>query len=522
MKTVHLLLILLAASGTARASSAKVDSLKRVLQSQAPVDKAEVLWAIAYELFDVDNPQALFYAERAYHEVWAKGDSLQIVKVGTTYGQLLRRLGYVDNAIEILTKTLSVAKRNVLKKYIKMLLNALSIAYNEKEEWDKAMEYTVESLILRREDRDSSEIALALLNLGFINYRFGDAPRAITQLEEALLFANPRKDMRTLLLCYQNLGASHAQLNNCKLADAYFLKAITLNRKLEPNAGLSNLLRGFASTKFSCGELDSAKYYASISLSMALTQSNIFDIAVSATVLSKIELQNNNLELSLKYIKLADSVISPTGYSDVLLDVLEQKVKCYLKTGDSEKTMRLIESLFSKRDLRKKDEINSRLRQVQIQYAQKENLDKLKLQASMLEFRDQAISTQRMFLVGVVALLAVVLVLLMELWKAYTQKKQVNAKLDAIVVERTAELVRQRDIIRHNFDEQRIVKRSASGELVVLSNSLSGLLHLARVDKASDRGDYLERAEQLVEKVKGLANRLGEEPHDHGGFRIEP
>ncbi len=93
MKIVQPLLVLVLLAGPVRlqASNPKVDSLLRVLQTHATADRAEVLWGIAYELFDIDNGQAVFYAERAYHEVWAKGDSLQIVKVGTTYGQLLRR-----------------------------------------------------------------------------------------------------------------------------------------------------------------------------------------------------------------------------------------------------------------------------------------------------------------------------------------------------------------------------------------------------------------------------------------------
>lgn len=521
MKTVHLLLILLAASGTARASSAKVDSLKRVLQSQAPVDKAEVLWAIAYELFDVDNPQALFYAERAYHEVWAKGDSLQIVKVGTTYGQLLRRRSYLDRSMEISKRLLPIAKRHDFRKYTKILLNSLAIAYDELDEIDKAFAFYHESLDLRRLDRDSSEIAVALLNLGYLNYELLDASRAITLLEEALLYANPRKDPRSTMMCYFNLGASYSLMGQCDVAESYYWRAISMIENISEVGVMSDVFRGIAWTNYSCGKLDSAKYYAIRSLDQSISQMNIYSAAYSCLILSKVELDRRNFDSSSKYLKLADSLAAPSRYQSLHAEILEQKAKFFIEIGHSEEAMHAMREYLVHQDSQSAYR-KSKIRQVQIQYAQKENLEKLKLQASMLEFRDKAISTQRMFLVGVVALLAVVLVLLMELWKAYTQKKQVNAKLDAIVVERTAELVRQRDIIRHNFDEQRIVKRSASGELVVLSNSLAGLLHLARVDKASDRGDYIERAEQLVEKVKGLANRLGEEPHDHGGFRIEP
>lgn len=522
MKTVHLLLILLAASGVARASGAKVDSLKRVLQSQAPVDKAEVLWAIAYELFDVDNPQALFYAERAYHEVWAKGDSLQIVKVGTTYGQLLRRRSFIDRSMEVSMLLLPIAKRHDFRKYTKILLNSLAIVYDELDEIDKAFAFYHESLDLRRIDGDSSEIAVALLNLGYLNYELLDANRAIILLEEALQYSNPKKDPRSTLMCYFNLGASYSLMGQCSIAESYYWKSISMIKEIDEVGVTCDVLRGFAWTSYSCGKLDSAKFYAVKALDQSISQMNVYSAAASSLVLSKVELDRKNFDLSSKYLRLADSLAASSKYQQLYADVLEHKTSFYIEIGHSKEAISAMRDYLAFQNLQSSNR-KSKIRQAQIKYAQKENLEKLKLQASMLEFRDKAISAQRMFLVGMIALLAVVLVLLMELWRAYNQKKQVNARLDAIVVERTAELVKQRDIIRHNFDEQRIVKRSASGELVVLSSSLSGLLHLARLDKTSDRDDYILRAEQIVEKVKGLANRLGEDPHSSsGGMRIGP
>lgn len=66
MKNVHPFLIFLCLGvfpGLAPAMNPKVDSLLRVLESNAPGNKVEVLWGIAYELFDVNNSEALFYDE---------------------------------------------------------------------------------------------------------------------------------------------------------------------------------------------------------------------------------------------------------------------------------------------------------------------------------------------------------------------------------------------------------------------------------------------------------------------------
>lgn len=510
MKTVHLLLILLAASGVARASSAKVDSLKRVLQSQAPVDKAEVLWAIAYELFDVDNPQALFYAERAYHEVWAKGDSLQIVKVGTTYGQLLRRRSFIDRSMEVSMLLLPIAKRHDFRKYTKILLNSLAMAYQELGEIDKAIILNHESLDMRRVDNDSSEIASALVNLGYMNYLLLDASRAIAILNEALLYMNPKKDIRNIMLCHINLAASYSLMGQCDVAETYYWKSISATKIITEVGIICDVNRGIAWMKYFCGKLDSAKFYASHSLGQSIVQMNIYSATMSSLILSRVELEKGNYKLSFNYLKLADSLIASAKYPELYSDVLEQKMKYFIEVGDSKEAVKAMQIYLTHQDQQKALRRNSRIRQVQIQFAQKENLEKLKLQASMLEFRDKAISAQRMFLVGVIALLAVVLVLLMELWRAYKQKKQVNERLDAIVVERTAELVKQRDIIRHNFDEQRVLKQNASRALLGLGSSLDGLVYLIRVDKGTEQQEYLKRMENALSNLKHIAGRLGD------------
>ena len=92
MMKLFSLMALMAYSGIGVAQNKKLDSLRGVLDDNPGSASAQVLWGIAYELFDVDNAEALEYAEKAYKKVWDTNDSLMIVKVGTTYGQLLRRM----------------------------------------------------------------------------------------------------------------------------------------------------------------------------------------------------------------------------------------------------------------------------------------------------------------------------------------------------------------------------------------------------------------------------------------------
>ena len=61
MKTIKAISLLgwVLAAGTLAAQNPKVDSLLHALETNPTADRAEMLWGVAYELYDVDNATAL-------------------------------------------------------------------------------------------------------------------------------------------------------------------------------------------------------------------------------------------------------------------------------------------------------------------------------------------------------------------------------------------------------------------------------------------------------------------------------
>ncbi|MBS1542013.1 MAG: hypothetical protein JST14_00125, partial [Bacteroidetes bacterium] len=79
MKTVIVVMILVvwtAGEGLAQ-DQRKIDSLKSMLTGTTDQKSYPLLWGLAYELYDVNNPEAVFYARRAHEVALQMGDSLQ-------------------------------------------------------------------------------------------------------------------------------------------------------------------------------------------------------------------------------------------------------------------------------------------------------------------------------------------------------------------------------------------------------------------------------------------------------------
>ena len=146
MKYIGLLIITIQFSFLSAQSQNRiplVDSLKKVAAFAKPTDTSmyKVVFKIAYELFDVDNQEAVLYGDQAYRLALLSGDSLQITRSGRLFGQLLRRTDRLGDAISQFLTVLPIAERNGFVEEEKRILNALAIAYNFQAVYDKALYY---------------------------------------------------------------------------------------------------------------------------------------------------------------------------------------------------------------------------------------------------------------------------------------------------------------------------------------------------------------------------------------------
>src|SRR5690606_13196217 len=124
-----------------------------------PSSRTNNLIELSLEYFDYDNEVCLDYATQANSLAKKIGDSAYMVKSARIMGQMYRRQGKLDKSIEILDEVYLVAKRNNLLYDYKRILNALAAAYILKADYDKALEYNFQSLVVREQEGDKGEIS---------------------------------------------------------------------------------------------------------------------------------------------------------------------------------------------------------------------------------------------------------------------------------------------------------------------------------------------------------------------------
>ena len=132
----------------AQTTTSSIDSLKSILKEKSGHGRYEILYQLAYDLFDVDNREASVYARQAYDLAYDVGDSLKIVTSGRLAGQIYRRIEQLETSIDVLKEVLPIAKRNSYEDEEKKILNALALTHTLRAEYDEALKYNFQLLVI--------------------------------------------------------------------------------------------------------------------------------------------------------------------------------------------------------------------------------------------------------------------------------------------------------------------------------------------------------------------------------------
>lgn len=507
-----------------------VDSLKAQIPAATDTSKYNLTFKVAYELFDVNNQEAVLFAKQAFHLSLEIGDSLKIAKSGRLFGQLLRRVDKPDEAISQFLNILPVAERNHFVDEQKRILNALAVSYLYKAIYDKALEYNFRSLEIREREGNQKEISLALMNIGLVYYKMIDYEQAIEYNNRALEIKEKTNDTELLDDLLINMSLCYVRLKEYNKAQEF-------------------VNRGFRVCKGDCSDI--VKVQGEYCLGVSFLNQNKYDVAAShfeksyflskkiedkrfqaenLYSLAEIELRNGKYEEAEKKLNETESLSRNAGYNQILINTYFSLSTLYNRIKDYQKA-----SIYQSKYIHLKDSIYSEdliknLAKVQSAYLERVNLKTIDEQNDVLKLKEQVIAKVRAqyFFILTIAILSLLLTFVfvrfnriqqrtnVELAKAKREiesKNQVleltNAELDARVNERTEELNRSNKSLQHVNDELDNFIYKTSHDIRGPLASLKGITNVAMLDvKDSLALDYLKKLDSSAEKLNTILTRL--------------
>jgi signal transduction histidine kinase/TolA-binding protein len=490
-------------------SQLRIDSLKARLSVSSDVEQFDVLTELARAYFDTDYTEALNYSNQAYEWAIARGDSLKMVTMARRIGQLYNRMEKAKEALEILSMSLPVAKRNNFREEQKRILNNLALAYTVQAEYDKALDYHFQTLVMREEDGDIGEIAISLNNIGLVYFKLRNYPKALEFYNKALQYLEKSEDKSFVGQQLINIGLCHNQLKNYSEAFNSFKKAFeTCGDKCQDQVKISGRF-GMGVANFGMEKYDEAIGYFSESLEIAKSTGNTRYEAENLVYLGKIYIALDKSEEAIRVLENSERIALTNAYNELLIDTYRQFSLLYNQINDhpnasayQRKYITLKDSIYSERLIEK-------IAELQTNFAERENI-------ATIAAKEEVITRQRMLNVsiGIIAFMAALLVFVLyrsnrvvrrvnaALSEAKAELQILNEDLDKKVKEKTASLQKVNEEL-DNF----IYKTSHDirGPLA----SLKGICNLALMEvKDTTSLDYLKKLDETADKLNKILTRL--------------
>ncbi len=398
------------------------DSLSVLLQEKSGIERFQPLFDLSKKLMDVNNEKALLYADESFGLAEKNGDSLKIVMAGRLTSQIYRRLGRLNEAITLLDQIKPVAKRNQFNDEYKSILNQFAIVYTFQANYDKALNYHFESLVLREKGGKLEEISMALNNIGFVYFKLRNYDNALKYYQKSLdakRIVDDNHDLDRLLI---NIGLCYNQLEKFEEGRKYIKEGLAVCQESCSEQVLEEGKFGIGVSYFQQQDYDNAEKNFLESLNFAVKLNEPRWQAENLVYLAKINIDRKDFNKAKSHLKEAEIKAKPGGYSQLLIDTYRQYSILYNTTGDFEKA-----SLYQQRYIQLKDsligeELVKNIAKVQTNYEERENIATIKSKQVIIDQqRDLNVA------IAVISFLAGLLILVLQ--RGNRNIKRVNAKL---------------------------------------------------------------------------------------------
>ncbi len=511
-------------------SQSKIDSLKALLAENPGKARYDILVELTSELSGANDVEALVYIERAISIAQASGDSLGIVKSMRIKGQLLRRLDNLHMAIIVLNEILPCAQRNHFEDEEKKILNTLALAHTFRAEYDEALKYNFQSLVIRQRQGKKDEISIALNNIGLVYFKLKNYEKALYYYERSLALKKEIADTYDLDRLLINIGLCYNQLNNYKKARGYIEEGF-----IYCDSNCSDAIRiegqfGLGLSYFIESEVrhdntlrEKSKEFFSKSYEIAKRRDDKRWQLENLVYLAKIYTGMNRVEDAAKSLNEAESIARGTDYNLLLIEIYKAFSDLFNKIQNFEQAAFYQEKYIELKDSIYNESMIKNLSRIQTDYEQRENI-------ATIAAKEEVIKQQRdlNIAIAIIAMLAGLLVLVLQ--RSNRTIKRVNAQLseakevieeqnklledknkylDKEVEAKTVDLERVNQSLKQVNDELDNFIYKTSHDIRGPLASLKGMCNVALMDvKDPVALDYLSKLDTTAERLNTILTRL--------------
>lgn len=529
------LILFIAFLWTHHVSSAQaIDSLKALLKEKRGPEKFDVLFALSRENVPVNLNESYSYAEQANELAYEIGDSLRIVKSLRLKAQLLRRLDNLSESTNEYEKALAIARRNQRSEgyltEIKYILNGLGLSHTYLANYDKALDFQFQSLVIREKEGDKAEISITLNNIGLVYFKLRNYEKAKEYFGRSLVLKNEAKDTYDLDRLLINLGMANIHLRHFDEALDYINRGLELCKEECADDIVTEGEFGRGVANYGLDEMAIAKKHFVKSFEIAKKSDSKRFQAENLVYLAKIAIVEKDSVTAKNNLTIVEALADSAGYNQLLIDTYKQFSILYGLIKDFENASAYQNKYIHLKDSLIGEELVKNIAKIQTNFEERENIATIKL-------KEEALSRQRTLnlSLGIIAVLIGLLGFVLYRSNVVTRRvnsalsdakgiietqnirlQNINRELDGKVKEKTADLLKanteldtaNQSLSRVNDELDNFIYKTSHDIRGPLA-SLKGICSVALMDVKDQLAlDYLKKLDVSSGRLNVILTRL--------------
>ena len=334
-------------------------------------------------------------------------------------------IGEIGSSIESYRIAIDIYKENGLDSLLAQTSLNLALAYKRIGDYEHALEILLNAKNLLVEGNQNREAASALNTIGNIYREMGEFEHSISTHKQALAIRKKIKNQKGEAGSYNNLGMAYLEMGVGDSAKHNFFQSLELKIALRDSIGIGSTLANLGEVAIKEQKYSEAKDL----LERSLILRRIFDDrkgeAVTLMTLGEIAIYEGELRNARSFLAEADTISRQVGALDTQVEVAllskevevrKKKYRSALKHYD--RYLLLKDSLL---DISKV----KALQNLRIKYESEKKEQMNRLLSSKNDEQGQKLAAQQGFLILTIIVIALLVLIAINSWKASKNKKRI-------------------------------------------------------------------------------------------------
>ncbi len=434
---------------------------------------------------------AVFYFHRALSITEKREDQLGQAEICSGLGHSFMRKSQMDSSRYFLDKGLALAKQSKNYRVEAGIYNNYGNVFLEESNYQKALEYFVQAAKLYENPlADDHGQALALSNIGNIEYRLGNYGQALDYAWQSMTIAKRRNFTPEMGYAHKLLGRIYRKQKKYDSALVEYKQAQKLYLTLGDVRSAAELLQNIGNIYFDKEQHRDAlaNYQQSLKLAKSISVKPLIAYAYSAIGQAYTVLAKN--DLALLYLDSARNAAKGIGNAYLMMDTYQSISSVYESKGDYKKALSTHQHFVQLKDSITQSENRQLAEETQAKY----ELEKKEAQITLLtkdqELHALALERQRAIKIGIVVAFILVVVIALLLINRYRLSNRSK---------RLAEIEQVRNTIARDLHDD---IGSTLSTINIISN-------LAMRENINGNNHHLSRiAEQSTKMMESMADMV--------------